>query len=322
MESIKIEIKDLVDIDVISKEYDISKHDLISFHNRNCALHELLPEQLPKYISSIYIPVEKYNQWKEKQLPASRIHLPGASEKLTYGVLIRQQPSELQMDYLIDIQRQAENKISVSRQKLYVNSNEVGMMVEKMMESAGEALYPIKMSLNKRGKPERIDNAEEIQARWTDVCRPGIRQYYVGEVADGLIARFDHFYENIEKNIESLQRNIFYPLFFMSLYDSYPDYQKKERLDFYFPSFGETVFYDAVFSLQKIFTDRGRMIVQIKGEQYYDEISLDEDKGKIDLVYQLDKGGNIFSLTGTLSTFYDNQEIKIGIEMYRQESYV
>jgi len=322
MESIKIEIKDLVDIDSISKEYNISKHELISFHNRNCALHELLPESLPKYISSIYIPVEKYNTWKEKQLPASRITIPGASEKLTYGVLITQQSSELQMDYLIDIQRQTENKISISRQKLYVNDQEVGMMVEKMMETAGEALYPLQLSLNKKGKPDKIENAEEIQTRWTETYRPKVKQYYVGEVTDGLVARFDHFYENIANGAGSLQRNIFYPLFFMPIYDSYPDYQKKERLDFYFPSFGETVSYDAVFSLQRIFTDRGRIVVQVKGEQYYDEISLDEDKGKIDLVYQLDKAGNIFSITGALSTFYDNQEIKIDIEIYRQESYL
>lgn len=322
MESIKIEIKNLVDIDSISKEYNISKHELISFHNRNCALHELLPEKLPKYISSIYIPVEKYNAWKEKQLPASRITIPGASEKFTYGVLITQQPSELQMDYLIDIRKQAENKISISRQKLYVNNNEVEMMVEKMMETAGEALYPIEMSLNKKGKPERIDNAEDIRTRWTEEYRPKIKQYYVGEVTDGLVAKFDHFYENIENGVESLQRNIFYPLFFMPVYDSYPDYQKKERLDFYFPSFGETVSYDAVFFLQRIFTDRGRIVVQVKGEQCYDEISLDEDKGRIDLIYQLDKGGNIFSITGSLSTFYDNQEIKITIEVYRQESYL
>ncbi|MDR2237049.1 MAG: hypothetical protein LBE92_13085 [Chryseobacterium sp.] len=323
MESIKIEIRDLVDIDSIAEEYNISKKELISFHNRNCALHELLPESLPKYISSIYIPVEKYTQWKEKQLPASRIDRPGISEKLTYGVLINQKSSELQISYLIDIHRFAEHKASVYRQKLEVNNHDVEFMVEKLMETAGEALYPIHLSLDRKGKPDAIENGEDIQARWKETFRPKIKQYYEGEVTDGLISQIDHFYDTIKNGLGSLQRNIFYPVFFLPVYDSYPDHEKKERLDFYFPSFGETVSYDAVFSLQKTFTEKGRMLVRIKGEQYYEEISLDEDKGKIDLVYQLDKETrNIFSVTGSLSTFYDNQEVKIDIEIYRQEAYI
>ncbi|CAH0180504.1 hypothetical protein SRABI04_01490 [Chryseobacterium sp. Bi04] len=323
MDGIKIEIRDLVDIDSLSKEYDISKNELISFHNRNCALHELLPERLPKYINSIYIPKEKYKKWKEKQLPVSRIDVPEASEMLKYGVLITQQSQELNIDYLIDIQRFGDRKVSIFRQKLQVNNNEVDLMVEKIMETAGKALYPIHMSLNKKGKPDRIENAEDIQTRWNEIYRPRIQQYYVGETAEGLITTYDYFYENIENGVGSLQRNVFYPIFFIPLYDSYPDYQKEERLNFYFPSFGEMVYYDTVFSLQRTFSDSGRIVIQVKGDQCYDEISLDEDKGKIELDYQLDKESrNVFSVTGTLSTFYDNQEIKIYIEIYRQEAYL
>lgn len=323
MESIKIEIRDLVDIDSISKEYDISKKELISFHNRNCALYELLPEKLPKYISSIYIPAENYNQWKEKQLPVSRIDIPNASGMLRYGVLIIQQPQELNIDYLVDIQRFTVSEVSVSRQKLQVNNHEVDLMAEKIMETAGEALYPVHMSLNKKGKPDRIENAEDIQTRWNEIYRPRIQQYYVGETVDELVTKYDQFYENIENGVGSLQRNVFYPIFFSPLYDSYPDYQKEEHLSFYFPSFGEMVYYDTVFSLQSTFTDKKRIVIKVKGDQYYDEISLDEDKGKIELVYELDKETrNIFSVTGTLSTFYDNQEIKIYIEIYHQESYL
>ncbi|MCE3074543.1 hypothetical protein [Chryseobacterium gwangjuense] len=323
MESVKIEIENLVDINFLSEEYDISKEELISFHNQNCTLHELLPEQLPKYIKYLYVPVDKYNQWKEKQLLSSHIEIPEFSGEFMYGVSIVQQPQDLRMHYLVDIQRLSENRVSVSRQKLYVNDEEVNLMVEKLIETAGEALYPLHFSLHQKGNLSEIKNGKDIQIRWKEIYLPTIRERYVGEITDEMIAKFNRFYEHIEKNIVSLQQNIFYPVFFLPLYDRYPGYQKREQIEFYFPDLGETVFYDAVFSLQKMYTDRGRILVHITGDQGYEEISLDEKKGKIDLVYQLDKKTrNISSVTGTLSTFYDHQEIKIFIEIYRQESYL
>ncbi|WBV61003.1 hypothetical protein PFY12_02510 [Chryseobacterium camelliae] len=323
MESVKIEIENLVDINLLSEEYDISKEELISFHNQNCTLHELLPEQLPKYIKHIYIPLDKYNQWKKKQILSAHIEIPEFSGEFTYGVSIRQEPSDLKMHYLTDIQRLPGNTVSVSRQKLYVNDEEVNLMVEKLIETAGEALYPIHLSLHQQGNLSEIKNGKDIQIRWKEVYLPKIRERYVGETTDEMIAKFNRFYEHIETGMVSLQHNIFYPVFFLPLYDRYPNYQKKEQVEFYFPNLGETVLYDAVFSLQKMYTDRGRILVHITGDQCYEEISLDEKKGKIDLVYRLDKKTrNISSVTGTLSTFYDHQEIKIFIEIYQQESYL
>lgn len=323
MESVKVEIENLVDINFLSEEYNISKEELISFHNQNCTLHELLPERLPKYIKHIYIPADKYNQWKEKQLLSAHIETPEFSGEFTYGVSIMQEPSGVKMHYLVDIQRVSENVVSVSRQKLYVNDEEVNLMVEKLIETAGEALYPIHFSLHPQGNLNAIKNGKDIQIRWKEIYLPKIRERYVGETADEMVTKFSLFYENIEKNLESLQHNIFYPVFFSPLYDGYPNYQKKEQIEFYFPNLGETVLYDAVFSLQKKYTDRGRILVHITGDQCYEEISLDEEKGKIDMVYHLDKRTrNISSVTGTLSTFYDHQEIKIFIEIYRQESYL
>lgn len=323
MESVKIEIENLIDFSLLSEEYDISKEELISFHNQNCMLHELLPEQLPKYIKHIYIPVDKYNQWKEKQLLSTHIGIPEFSGEFLYGVSIIQEPSDLKMHYLVDIQKSHKNKVVVSRQKLYVNDEEVNLMVEKLIETAGEALYPIHFSLDQKGSLNELQNAREIRTRWKEIYLPKISERYVGETTDEMVAKFSRFYENLENNLGIFQRNIFYPIFFLPLYDVYPDYHKKQQIEFYFPNSGETVGYDSIFSLQKVYTDRGKILIHITGDQQDEEISLDEEKGKIDLIYQLDKKTrNISSVTGTLSTYYDNQEIKIFIEIYRQESYL
>ncbi len=323
MQSIKIEIDNLVDINFLSEEYGISKEELILFHNQNCKLHELLPEKLPKYISHIYLPVDKYSEWKGKQLLSTHIEIPEFSGDFVYGVSIVQQPSDLKMHYLVDVKRTSENRISISRQKLYVNDEEVNLMVEKLIEIAGEALYPIHFSLDSKGGLEKINNAEEIKARWKEIYLPKIRERYVGEISEEMVAKFNRFYENLENAISSLQRNIFYSIFFLPLYDRYPNYQKEEQVEFYFSNHGESVIYDAVFSLQKTYTHRDKILIHVMGDQYYEEISLDENKGKVDLAYELDKRTqNIFSITGKLSTFYDDQETKIFIEIYRQESYL
>lgn len=81
MESIRIEIKDITNLDSLSREYDLSKEELIAFHNQHCALHEIIPGNLPKYLKYIYIPADKESKRKEKSLLASQIALPDTSQE-------------------------------------------------------------------------------------------------------------------------------------------------------------------------------------------------------------------------------------------------
>lgn len=322
MESIRIEIENLIDLETLSQEFDIPKKELIAFHNRHCALNETLPDQLPKYIRYLYIPADKKRVWKNSHLLHSRIDFPDAPADLTYGVLIRDSSSEIQMHYLIDIQKGNGNRVSITKRKMYVNDQELDQMMEKLAETASEALYPLDFSLKKNGSPDTILNAKDIQKRWKEECLPKIKQYYVGTVADEFIGKLDRFYEIIDDDPAELYANIFYPVFFLPLYTFYPDYQKREPLNFYFSSIDESVSYDAQFSLQDTFTEDGKIVICIQGEEK-NEGEVGRKQGSLNLEYRLDKDTKyISSVEGALSTFYQNEEIRIYIEIYQQKSYI
>lgn len=323
MENIRIEIKDITDLDSLSREYDISKEELIAFHNQHCALHEIIPGNLPKYLKYIYIPADKESKRKEKSLLISQITLPDTPEESTYGVLITTALPETKIHYLVDIQRKEKMAVSVVRKKIYVNDQEIELMVEKLIETAGEALYPLQISLKKDGRPEAVLNANEIKNRWKEEYYPRIRQYYEGEVADEAIRKLNRFYENMSGSTEVLHHNLYYAIYFMPLYTLYSNYQKEEILTFYFPSLEEVISYTAIFSLQKTLTDHDKILIHIKGEQINTPIATDLKKGTLDLIYQLDRETkSISSIVGKLSVFHQNNEIGIAIEIYQQKYYI
>lgn len=322
MESIRIKIENLDDLDILSQEFNIPKKELIDFHNQHCALHEILPDHLPKYLKYLYIPAGKQNLWKNKNLLHSRIDLPDTPADLTYGVLIKDLSSEIQMHYLVDIRRGNENRISITKRKMYVNDQELEQMMEKLAEMASEALYPLDFSLKKNGSPDKILNGKDIQKRWKKECLPRIKQYYVGAVAHEFIGKLDRFYETVGDDPAELYPNIFYPVFFLPLYTLYPDYQKTESLSFYFSSIDESVSYDVQFSLRKIFTAQDKILIHIKGEEKNDG-EVGKKQGHLNLEYRLDRDTKyISSVEGELSTFYRNEEMKIYIEIYQQKSYI
>lgn len=322
MESIRIEIGDLTDLEILSREFSLPRKELIDFHNRHCLLHEILPDHLPKYIKYLYIPADKEIQWKDKILPHSRLDLPDIPADLTYGVLIKDSFSGIQMHYLVDIQRGYENKISFTKRKMYVNGQELELMIEKLTEAASEALYPLDFSLKKNGNIDKILNAKDIQKRWEEEYLPRIKQYYVGTVADEFIGSLARFYETIDTNPEDLYTNIFYPVFFLPLYTSYPDYQKQESLRFYFSGIDQPVSYAALFSLQKAFTEQNQILIDIKGEEE-ENGEVGGKKGHLNLTYRVDRNTKyISSIEGELSIFYRNEEMNIYIEIYQQKSYI
>ncbi|MDN3693005.1 hypothetical protein QWZ06_12290 [Chryseobacterium tructae] len=251
MENIRIEIKDITDLDSLSREYDISKEELIAFHNQHCALHEIIPGNLPKYLKYIYIPAEKKSKWKEKSLLISQITLPDTLEESTYGILITTLLPETKIQYLVDIQRKRELIVSVVRRKMYINDQEIELMVEKLMETASEALYPLQISLKKDGRTEEILNGNEIRKRWKEEYYPKIQEYYVGEAADEIIEKLNRFYEKMSGSTEALHYNLFYATYFIPLYTSYPDYQKEEILSFYFLLWGRAFLIQLFFRYKK-----------------------------------------------------------------------
>ncbi|WP_123912687.1 hypothetical protein [Chryseobacterium pennipullorum] len=323
MENTRIKIKDITDLDSLSSEYDISKEELIAFHNQHCALHEIIPGNLPKYLKYIYIPADKKSKRKEKSLFTPQIILPGTPEKSTYGVVMTTALPETRIHYLVDIQRKQGMALSIVRKKIYVNDQEVELMLEKLMETASKALYPLEISLKKDGRAEGILNVNEIKNRWKEEYYPRIHQYYEGKVADETIGKLNRFYENMSGSTEVLHQNLFYAIYFMPLYTLYPDYQKEEMLNFYFPSLKEVISYTVVFSLQKTLTEYNKILIHIKGKQINTPIAADLKNGSLDLLYQLnEETKTISSVIGKLSAFHQNKEVGIAIEVYQQKSYI
>ena len=63
-EYVKIRIDGILNLEDISRSYEMTSKELMEFHNKHCALHELLTLTLPKYIEHLYIPERAFKNKK------------------------------------------------------------------------------------------------------------------------------------------------------------------------------------------------------------------------------------------------------------------
>ncbi|MET7038037.1 hypothetical protein [Elizabethkingia miricola] len=319
-EYVKIRIDGILDLEEISRGYEMTSEELIEFHNKHCALHELLTLTLPKYVEHLYIPEKAFKKQESNQLKSTKLDLPNTESTKVYGVIMKFFPKELQLHYKIKIKRK-QNRVELSKEKTFVNNQEVDKIVEQIFEKAEQTLYPLKVIIKDNGNILRIDNVEEIALRWRSEHLPKIREYYVSEVANEMIRRLDIALGDVNKRLDLLFRNIFYKLFFLDVYLSYEQFSKSGVLDIYFSGLGHEVSYETEKMVNKQYTSGNKIVLEIKGQEQEDPLNIKSTKGQIELLYKLHKETReIFSINGIISTFEKAIEHRIEFQLYELNS--
>ncbi|HAY3550013.1 hypothetical protein KRE47_02560 [Elizabethkingia meningoseptica] len=316
----KIKVEETLDLEKIAQRYGMATDELLRFHNQHCKLHELLTLTLPKYTEFLYIPHEVFEKYESKLLKNSTLTLPDTDSSKVYGVVIKFLPKDIEIHYKIRIKR-TQNSVEITKEKTYVNNQEVDKIVEQIFEKAEQVLYPLHIITDSGGDIIKISNAAEIAKRWTSDQRPKMKEYYVSEVADALLKQLDHVFKDINAKNELLSRNIFYKLFFLPVYKSYPHFSKRDLLQFYFPGIPREASYEVQYTLEQYYTRGNKIILRIEGEEEGNLMNENLEKGKVDLHYKLHKDTReIFSIEGTISVIEKGKEYKTELRLYEQHN--
>lgn len=91
----------------------------------------------------------------------------------------------------------------------------------------------------------------------------------------------------------------------------------KGSLQIYFNTIAEEVNYQVEYSLKPEFTRGNKIALQITGMEEETFLNKNREKGKIELLYKLDKETReIFSIKGFATTFINDIEQKIEFQLY------
>jgi hypothetical protein len=316
----KVKIEGILNLKEFSGEYEMTLGELIGFHNKHCSFQELLTLSLPKYVEYVYIPSDKFEIRDRKLLKSANLDLPAVSSEKIYGVIIKFSPKDLQIHYRIKIKR-TPFYLELSKEKTYVNNQEIDKIIEQLFEKAEQVMYPLQISVTKNGGLENIINHEQIANRWKADCLPKMKDYYQSETTDHILTQLDQAYTNLNLKKGMFERNIFYKLFFLPVYKGYPNFFGKDFLQIYFSSLSRNAGYTIEYSLHKEYTKGNKIALKITGTEDEDGFNKNSSKGKIDLLYKFERETReIFSINGYLSTFEKGEEYIIEFQAYEQKN--
>ena len=317
---IKVKIEELFNLQKIAKEFNLTAAELVAFHNQYCAIHELLPLSLPKYVEYIYLPPRNFLERDAKLLKSTKLILPEQLGNRTYGVMINFLPKDLKIHYKIKVKRTAEF-LEIIKEKTYINNLEINQTIEQLFEKAEQVLYPLQITTGEKGGLSQIINSEEIKNRWEKDCKPKLEDYYKSKTAENIINKLDKSFKDLNAKKEFLERNLFYKLFFQPLYTSYPDFFKQKRMQIYFSSVKNEINYHADYTLEKEFTRGDKIALRISGKEEGNIINENIEKGDIELLYKFHKKSKeIFSITGFASAIENGAPHKIDFQLYELQN--
>lgn len=132
------------------------------------------------------------------------------------------------------------NSVQIEVKNFLINNNPPDLMAEQLAHKAGEALYPLCLSLNRQGDISYISNYEEIKTRWHKLYTK-LLAYYVDAYSVHYINQTHRSYTLHSLLKEKLEENYFFFLYFGGIYnqtlgdDFYREYTLRYKgVDFLF----------------------------------------------------------------------------------------
>lgn len=313
---IKVKQNGILNLKELSQEYGMTVEDLVNFHNKYCHIAELLTVSLAKYVEYVYLPINNYEKRQEKLLKNDELVFPSKPMKKQYGVILKFSPKNLQIHYKINIKHN-QQIVELEKEKTYINNQGINKIIEQLFEKVEKSLYPLKLSVRENGSINTIENDKEITKRWKDDCFPKLKEYYQSETSDEVLEQLDVAFSNINKKEDLLERNLFYKLYFLPIYRNYPKFKINETLNIYFSGLDEHISYIVNYSLNDEYTRGNKIALRLEGVEEENLFEKSSEKGKIDLLYKLDKKSHeISSITGFIITIERNAEYKIEFQMF------
>ncbi|KIA86037.1 hypothetical protein [Kaistella jeonii] len=316
---IKLKIEGVFNLQQVASEYNLTSLELVTFHNRFCSIAELLPISLPKHVEYVYLPAQNFQVREVRLLKSTTLNLPKNVTVKKYGVLIKYLPKELQIHYQVNVKHNSEF-VEITKEKTYVNDQEIDQTVEQLFEKAEQALYPMQISTDQSGRLDHILNSKTIADNWKKDCEPKLREYYQSDTADKIFQKLDVAFSDLDTKLELLNRNIFFKLFFLNVYQNYSNVLKEDFKSIYFANLKEDITFKTKYNLEKEYTTGDKIALNITGYEEENIFNKDREKGKLDLVYKFHKETHeIFSIIGFISAFEKNVEYKIIFQLYELE---
>ncbi|MFC4163061.1 hypothetical protein ACFOWU_05305 [Epilithonimonas zeae] len=313
---IKLKINGLLDLEALSKEYQISKGEIIKFHNQYCEIGEILPLHLPKYVPFLYLPKRNYENRNSEFVKTSDLQYPVGISQKKYGVVIKYLHSNTQIHFEVDVKRDG-HLVEINKGKNYINNAEVDNIIEKLFEKAEQAIYPLKITVDKKGGFSKIENENEIKERWEKDYFPKLKEYYVGETAEDILKKMDLTFRNLKSRQTYFSQSIFYKLFFLPVYQSYFNYSKDGSVYFYFAHIQSDIVFNIKYTLDKKYTRGNKIALRIVGNEADNEWVQKEQKGSVNWLYKFHKDTHdLFSITGSVSTFDKGKELKTEVQIF------
>jgi len=313
---IKLKINGLLDLEALSKEYQISKEEIIKFHNQYCEIGEILPLHLPKYVPFLYLPKRNYENRNSEFVKTSDLQYPVGISQKKYGVVIKYLHSNTQIHFEVDVKRDG-HLVEINKGKNYINNAEVDNIIEKLFEKAEQAIYPLKITVDKKGGFSKIENENEIKERWEKDYFPKLKEYYVGETAEEILKKMDLAFRNLKSKQAYFSQSVFYKIFFLPVYQMYSGYSKNENFDFYFANIQSDIVFNLKYALNKEYTRGGKIALRISGNETNNTLNEKPEKRSVDWLYKFQKDTHdLFSIEGFVSTFQKGKELKIEVQIF------
>lgn len=308
---IKLKINGLLDLETLSKEYQISKEEIIKFHNQHCEIGEILPLYLPKYVPFLYLPKRNYENRNSEFVKSNTLQNPIRKSVKKYGVVIKYLHSSTQIHFEVDVKRDG-NLVEIIKGKNYINNAEVDNIIEKLFEKAEQTIYPLKITVDKKGGFSKIENEKEIQERWEKEYFPKLKEYYVGETAEEILKSMDLTFRNLKSKQSYFSQSVFYKIFFLPVYQTYSGYSKNENFGFYFSNIQSDIVFEVKYTLNKEYTRGGKVALRISGNEINNTLNEKSEKGSVDWLYKFQKDTHeLFSIEGFVSIFQKGKELRI-----------
>ena len=239
-----------------------------------------------------------------------------------YGVIfkyLKKDGQATQVHFTVDVGykgelRDGSHLFFIDRKKVFINQKAPDLIIEQLAEKAGSCLYPMDILTSPEGPFQEIVNYEEIKKRWDDK-KIELEQYYVGEIAEKIIANLDIAYSSKHKMERAMQDDLFLLLFFMPIYRRHVDRKAAYDIELAFVPFNMPIKYHISQEVEQFLTTSQKQLIHING--YSDMTVLAEPD--FQLHYKIDnETKSIFSIVGEVSLVKEKDKTqKIEIELYQ-----
>ena len=177
---------------------------------------------------------------------------------------------EVEISYLKTIPEKARLFKIERTSKVYLNNTEPDLLIDKLANEAGTALYPMVVEINFDGKFLSIHNYEEIKSRW-EIKRIEITDYFTGELAEKYCGMMDKTMSSLPLLNQSIQKDIMICTYFYPLYKSYANTLKvDEELAYPLAGSAAPVLFNATQTVNKHLNNMGAV------EILHDGLAIDE----------------------------------------------